>query len=75
MSEWALSAVPLKTAAAPAAAHKMEIDLKVGVSFQVSDWHFMGYLYLKSSLLKMIDCIHLIKTAVKAMICYYITER
>lgn len=35
----------------------------------------MEQLSLRCSLLKMIDCVHLLKTAAKAMICYHTAER
>lgn len=43
--------------------------------FPSLDWCFMEQLSLKCSLLKMIDYVHLLKTAAKAMICHHTAER
>lgn len=43
--------------------------------FPSLDWCSMEQLSLRCSLLKMIDCVHLLKTAAKAMICYHTAER
>lgn len=43
--------------------------------FPSLDWCFMVQLSLKCFILKMIDYVHLLKTAAKVMICYHTAER